>query len=151
MYNFKDVSKPTRRVFIAGQICAFGAASAATAQGVTHSFTYSLQSPPTWETANSEHMAAFVRDRFWAIAEDGTSLTLRLVKVEATQSGPDRPSFLSRKEGLVASFVSPQLDWFVQNGAQTVMMGHPVLGHMDVYISPTPKRRGGHELIVVLN
>ena len=78
-------------------------------------------------------------------------MVLRLVKVEAVNSGPNRPSFLKRKEGLVVTFVSPHLDWFVENEAQTVMMGHPVLGYSDVFISATPKRRGGHELHVVLN
>ena len=151
MINLQNISKPTRRVFLAGQVCVLGAGSAATAQSSMSVVPYDVQSPPKWETMSCEHMEAFVRDRFWAMAEDGTSLTLRLVKVEATKSGPDRPAFLRRKEGLVATFVSPHLNWFVENGAQTVMMGHPVLGHSNVFISATPKRRGGHELHVVLN
>lgn len=149
--NLNDVSTPTRRVFLAGQVCVLGAGGAATAQAAMPVLPYDLQSPPKWENVNSEQMQAFVRDRFWAIAEDGTSLTLRMVKVEATNSGSARPSFLKRKEGLVATFVSPQIDWFVENGAQSVMMGHPVLGYSNVFISATPKRRGGHELHVVLN
>lgn len=151
MINLQNISNPTRRVFLAGQVCVLGAGSVATAQSGMSALPYDLQSPPKWETVSSEEMEAFVRDRFWAMADDGTSLTLRMVKVEPTKSGPDRPSFLRRKEGLVATFVSPQIDWFVENGAQTVMMGHPVLGHSNVFISATPKRRGGHELHVVLN
>ena len=151
MMKLIDVSTPTRRVFLAGQVCVLGAGSVATAQAAMPSLPYDIQSSPKWETVDNKQMEAFVKDRFWAMADDGTSLTLRLVKVEATNSGPARPSFLKRKEGLVATFVSPQLDWFVENSAQTVMMGHPVLGYSDVFISATPKRRGGHELHVVLN
>ena len=151
MINLQSISKPTRRVFLAGQACALSTAGVAFAQASNPNIPYDIQSPPTWDHAVAKDMSLFLRDRFWARAEDGTTLTLRLVKVEATNSGARRPSFLKRKEGLVATFVSPQLDWFVENGAQTVMIGHPVLGYSDVFISATPKRRGGHELHVVLN
>lgn len=151
MINFNNISKPTRRVFLAGQACAFGLAGTASAQSSMTALPYDLQTPPTWGDVTPDKMTAFVRDRFWARAEDGTSLTLRLVKVETTNSGPARPASLMRSEGLVATFVSPQLNWFVENGPQTVMMGHPVLGYSDIFISATPKRRGGHELHVVLN
>lgn len=150
MINLQSISKPTRRVFLAGQACALTAAGVASAQA-NPNMSYDIQNPPTWEHAVAKDLSSFLRDRFWARAEDGTTLTLRLVKVEATNSGAQRPSFLKRKEGLVATFVSPQLDWFIENGAQTVMIGHPVLGYNDVFISATPKRRGGHELHVVLN
>ena len=151
MINLQNISKPTRRVFIAGQACALSVASAASANASVPGLPYDLRTPPTWVNATPEKMTAFVRDRFSAVAEDGTSLTLRLVKVEATNSGPARPRSLARSEGLIATFRSPQLNWFVENGAQTVKMKHPVLGHSDVFISATPKRRGGHELHVVLN
>lgn len=151
MTFLQNTLKPNRRRFIAGQACALSVAGAASAQASMPSLPYNLQAPPTFETVNSDEMAAFKRDRFWARAEDGTSLVLRLVRVERVNSGPNRPKILKRKEGLVAVFVSPQLDWFVENGAQTVMMGHPVLGYSDVFISAAPKRRGGHEIVVVLN
>lgn len=151
MTKFHYLNKPNRRSFIAGQACILSVAGTASAQAAMPALPYDLQMPPTWVNAEAEHMASFVRDRFWAIADDGTSLTLRLVKVEATKSGSKRPASLPRKEGLVATFVSPQLNWLVENGAQTVMIGHPVLGYSDVFISPTPKRRGGHEIHLVLN
>lgn len=151
MINLQNISKPTRRVFLAGQACAIGVASAVTAQASVPTRSYDLKRPPTWSNATAEKMTAFVRDKFSAVAEDGTALTLRLVKVEATNSGSARPTTLARSEGLVATFRSSQLNWFVENGAQTVRMKHPVLGHSDIFISATPKRRGGHELHVVLN
>lgn len=147
----QNTIKPNRRVFIAGQVCALGAASAVSAQADVLALPYDLQSPPVFKTVSSDEMSSFLRDRFWARAADGTSLTLRLINVEATASGAHRPAFLARKEGLIATFVSSQLDWFVENGAQIITIGHPVLGYDEVFISATPKRRGGHELHVVLN
>lgn len=151
MINLQNVTKPTRRVFIAGQACALSVAGAVSAQASVPIMPYDLKRPPTWGNATPEKMTAFLRDKFRAVAEDGTSLTLRLIKVDAINSGPARPKSLARSEGLVATFAGPNLNWFVENGAQTVRMKHPVLGHSDVFISATPKRRGGHELHVVLN
>lgn len=151
MINFQDISKPTRRLFLAGQACALSITGAASANASVIPPSYDLRTSPTWGNVTPEKMNAFVRDRFTAVARDGTSLSLRLIKVETTHSGPARPRTLERREGLVATFRSPQLNWFVENGAQTVRMNHPVLGHSDIFVSATPKRRGGHELLVVLN
>jgi len=139
-----------RRNVIIGQACAIGFIGSTAVASAT-SLPYDLQSAPTWETVTYNEMTAFRLQRFWGRGDDGTSFAMRLLRTEAINSGPARPKHLKRKEGVIALFGSPQMDWFIKKGAQNILVGHKVLGHATLYITPSPRRKSGYFLEAVLN
>lgn len=106
---------------------------------------------PTWDNVLSGDMSAFKQDSFWGLADDGTRLELSLLATEAVNFGAALPRHLKRREGVSLTFTSPQIDWFIENGAQNITIGHAVLGHSTFFINPVPTRSGSYTLEVVIN
>ncbi|MBI1385544.1 MAG: hypothetical protein GC150_11600 [Rhizobiales bacterium] len=105
----------------------------------------------TWETATASDFAVFVGETFEVRTAAGRIVEARLASVEPVRSGPDRPHWLARSEGLVATFETSDIEEFVREGAQTCCIRHTSLGTADLYVGPSPLRSGGHVLELVLN
>ncbi|KMW57529.1 hypothetical protein AIOL_002494 [Candidatus Rhodobacter oscarellae] len=96
-------------------------------------------------------MAKLIGDRFRINSPDTGELVLKLVGVEPINSGPDRPAHLPRAEGVVAVFDSPDKNPVVECGCGIYRVSHARLGAADLYMGPSPLRRGGHVVEMVLN
>lgn len=106
-----------------------------------------------WATIEAEGFRAFKGDSFSILTGDNRSMEIELTTVEATNSGPNRPDSLARKEGFIATFSGSDADaqWLATNGGQTVKIWHNNLGNSLAYISATPRRNGGFDFEIVLN
>ncbi len=134
-----------RRSFLAGQACAIGAASAGVANAGTNDGNM------TWQRAAKPQFSKLVGETFEAKTETGETIQMKLREAVAGKSGWHRPIWLKRSEGVSLAFDSPQIEALVEQGSQVVTVTHAALGTADVYIDVMPRRRGGHELEVILN
>lgn len=107
--------------------------------------------PPRWDTATAQELSPFVGQRFRVKSKEHGTLVLKLVAVEASRSGPDRPLALKRREGVRATFDSPDAGPLVADGDGTYRVSHPQIGAADLFMSASPRRYGGSYLEVVLN
>ena len=149
------VNKLSRRVFLASQaalaaMAGLPAVSIASSAKAAYAGNRS-DTKARWDTATAEDLEQFVGDRFRVRAEGFGDIVMRLVAVEAANSGPHRPVSLARSEGVTAVFESPDMEPLVRAGHQTYSVRHTWLGSADLFLGPVPKRSGGHVIELVLN
>ncbi|MEQ3744853.1 MAG: hypothetical protein ABNH53_01290 [Henriciella sp.] len=135
-----------RRAFLVGQACVVGATAAGTAQAGT-----SADRNLTWERAAKPQFKHMIGDKFEAQTASGAKVELQLRLVEASRSGWKRPLHLARSEGVSLVFDSPEMDAIAAEGSQNIQVKHAKLGAFEAYVDVMPRRRGGHELEMILN
>ncbi len=134
------INRLSRRAFLTSQAALAAvigmpavliASSAKAACAGRHSYTKAR-----WDTATAEDLEPFVGDRFRVRIKDYGGIVMRLVAVEAANSGPHRPASLARREGVTAVFESPDLEPLVHAGHQTYCVRHAWLGSADLFLGP---------------
>lgn len=144
----------SRRSFVAANAAVAAAAAVPAVANATTAPVASVAPktlPTSWETVTAEQMASLVGDRFRVRSSEAGEMVMQLIAVEPVQSGTDRPAHLSRAEGLVAVFDSPDKAPLVACEPTMHRVSHPRLGSADLYFSPSCLRSGGHVLEMVLN
>lgn len=146
-------TKLSRRRFVAVNAAAAGVACAMPGQASMAPVAGVPARPlaADWGSAGADELAQFVGDRFRIRTSDGTPLVLELKSVEPVNSGPDRPAGLSRREGVIAVFDSPDKAPLVDHGAGVHRIEHLRLGSAQFFMSPVPRRGGGHVIELSLN
>lgn len=150
------LNKVSRRTVMAGQAALAGLAAlpsvasariAGTGDGLAPVATLA----PRWDTATADELAPFVGERFRVKTQAHGTLVLKLVAVTASASGIDRPSAIRRREGVVATFDSPDIAPLVADGEGVHRVHHPRIGSADLYMAAAPRQNGGSYIEVVLN
>gem|GEM_PF-3023440 len=138
-------SNLNRRKFIGANLCV--------AAGLITPGSVAALERNNWATVTATEFNAFNRQSFFVQTDDNRRIRLRLIKTEASNSGPARPAHLARAEGLTAVFVTTQADaaWLAEAGHQSVNIWHETLGNGRVFIGAVPSRRGGYFVEMVLN
>ncbi|KIC47793.1 hypothetical protein [Tateyamaria sp. ANG-S1] len=144
----------TRRGFVARQVA--GAATVA-ALPATHAMAASSATPASpvgqfnWLTSGAAELSAHLGRRFQFDDETGHRTVMRLVGVEAIDSGADRPADLPRAEGVIAVFDGPDTAPLAKAGSRTYRVSAFGLGSAHVMAGPVPRRDGSHVIEIVLN
>ncbi|MGV6800947.1 MAG: DUF6916 family protein [bacterium] len=147
MKNFKT---PNRRNVLAGQAGLLAVAG-------TIGTTQAANTPDTpranvkWQDVLSHDLLPMIGQKFLALGKDGLVLDLTMKSVDTLNSGPARPKSLKRKEGLSALFHSPDADKLAKAGSQTMVLKHPQLGKIDVFLNAIPRPAGGYHIEMILN
>ena len=140
-----------RRTFLAANAAVAAAATVpGQALACTKGEAHSASAPMSWETVTPDQMAGLVGERFRVNSPETGDLVMQLVAVEPGNSGAARPAGLPRSESLVAVFDSPDKAPIVDCGCGIYRVNHARLGAADLYMGPSPLRKGDHVLEMVL-
>lgn len=145
-----------RRGFVATQVAGAAAlaalpAGSAMAAAVPASETAAVAGPFNWLSSGAEELAAHLGRRFRFQTEDGTTAVLKLVGIEAVDSGPHRPADLPRRSGVIAVFDGPDKAPLVDAGSQMYRVSASTIGSSTVMAAPVRKRDGSDVIEIVLN
>ncbi|MEH6832180.1 MAG: hypothetical protein V7661_15215 [Sulfitobacter sp.] len=153
------LNKVSRRTVMAGQAALAGVAALPSMASARIAGTDAGLAPvakpatlaPRWDTATAEELAPFVGERFRVKTQAHGTLALKLVAVTASTSGIDRPTGIRRREGVVATFDSPDIAPLVADGEGVHRVHHPRIGSADLFMAAAPRQNGGSYIEVVLN
>jgi len=107
----------------------------------------------TWANANAANLKAMLGDNFTIKTRENRSIDLKLVDVIEGATDFNRPSFLPRKQSIVAVFEASKSDeaWLAETGSQVTDCWHHELGNEKILITAIKRRSGGHSIELVLN
>lgn len=149
-----QVIKYNRRTFIGGQLAVASLAFTGSSMALTpfsDSMNENVWLNSNWEIATEREFSTLIHQTFSAYSKDGHVYNLKLIEVEALNSGFERPASLARSEGVSLNFKADFPEDFADDNHHFVTMRHPLIGDFDVMLTTHPRRSGNLEIQLILN
>lgn len=107
----------------------------------------------TWGSADASNFQEMLGDNFTIKTLGNRSIDLKLVNVIGGAPDLNRPSFLPRKQSIIAVFEASKSDeaWIAKSGNLIVDCWHHELGSEKILITAIKRRSGRYSIEFVLN
>lgn len=107
----------------------------------------------SWAGVDAKQFHSFIGDSFTIKTSDDRSINLKLIDVIAGKPDINRPTYLPRKQSIIAVLKASKSDeaWIAKSGSIVADSWHHKLGNAKVLITAVKKRNGGHSIEFVLN